>query len=179
VTQQTVGDVKPATGSIVTSVGAVPQVTYVTTTSSNPFPQPVGQSNLQVRVRIGKEFRISSAHFLPHHNGKCKNLHGHNYRIRLTMVGDVDPLTGMVKDFYDLNADFEAIIGISDHRSLNDLMDNPTAENLSVRWLERLRVKDGRYSSVIVWETDDCFAEASCDPYPYSEQGRRLEHFSR
>jgi 6-pyruvoyltetrahydropterin/6-carboxytetrahydropterin synthase len=151
VTQSTVGDVRTAGSSSVGSVGAPTTQTSVSIVSSSPLSQQVG---------VSKEFRISAAHFLPFHKGKCRNLHGHNYRIRITLIGEVDPGSGMVKDFYDIEGDFIAIISIYDHQELNAYYPNPTAENLAVDWLRKLRALDLRYSRIIVWETDDCFAES-------------------
>lgn len=43
--------------------------------------------------------KFCAAHRLIHHPGKCSNLHGHNYRVEVTVTGMIHPVTGMVVDF--------------------------------------------------------------------------------
>lgn len=114
-------------------------------------------------VTVWKEISISCAHMIPNHPGKCKNLHGHNYRIQVGVSGPVNKQTGMVKDFYEIKADLAAVIdGPCDHRYLNDVYPEmlTTAENLAGMWLIQLRALDPRYYAVRVYETDTCWAEA-------------------
>lgn len=59
------------------------------------------------KVRVSKEFVFEAAHALDNHEGKCKNLHGHSYKLIVTVAGkpiedDNAPDAGMVIDFTDL-----------------------------------------------------------------------------
>ena len=59
------------------------------------------------RIRITKKFRFEAAHALYGYDGKCKNIHGHNYNLFVTIIGvplkdDSNPKYGMVMDFGDL-----------------------------------------------------------------------------
>jgi 6-pyruvoyltetrahydropterin/6-carboxytetrahydropterin synthase len=86
-------------------------------------------------MRLEVEFHFAAAHRLPRHPGACRNLHGHNYRFFVALEGEVDPGSGMIFDFDDLKkAVREHVLGRVDHRDLNEVLDNPTAENL-VRWI--------------------------------------------
>ena len=87
------------------------------------------------RMRLDVEFYFAAAHRLPRYEGPCFRLHGHNYKFFVTVEGEVDPSTGMIADFgviKDLVG--EVILSKADHRNLNDVLDNPTAENIA-RWI--------------------------------------------
>ncbi len=79
------------------------------------------------------ETHFEAAHRLPHYKGKCIRLHGHSYRVRVMMMGRVHK-NGMVVDF----GTAEQVVDRLDHRYLNDLMENPTAENTAKWLLERI-----------------------------------------
>lgn len=116
-----------------------------------------------MNVTVMKQVRISAAHHLPNHQGKCANLHGHNYLVQAFKSGEVDLRTGMVVDFYEMGQDLDSVVGVWDHHDLNDCCKNPTAEELACSWLSVLNYRSPGYVKVRVWETDDCYAEASVD----------------
>ncbi len=72
---------------------------------------------------------------LPHHPGKCSRLHGHSYRLDVALDGPLQPdgpAAGMVEDFEVVSRVVKAtVIAEVDHRSLNELIGNPTAENIA------------------------------------------------
>ncbi len=77
---------------------------------------------------VSKEFTFDAAHFLTKYHGKCEHLHGHTYRLRVTVEGEIQA-NGLVIDFVILKKIVrDRIIEKFDHRSLNDYFDNPTAE---------------------------------------------------
>jgi 6-pyruvoyltetrahydropterin/6-carboxytetrahydropterin synthase len=84
---------------------------------------------------LRREYRFEASHILPRHPGKCSQLHGHSYRFIVTLEGPIEPEQGMVIDFGDLDAAVtEQVINRVDHRHWNDILDNPTAEWISV-WI--------------------------------------------
>lgn len=85
-------------------------------------------------MKISVRFTVAAAHFLPNYPGKCQHLHGHNYEIRLVCEGAPDPVTGMVIDFHAVERVFRPVFDKVDHRLLNDVIPNPTAELFAV-WL--------------------------------------------
>ncbi len=86
-------------------------------------------------ARLDVEFHFAAAHRLPRYDGPCFRMHGHNYRLFVAVEGDVDPRTGMVADFGRIQAIVqEHVLARLDHRTLNDLLENPTAENIA-RWV--------------------------------------------
>jgi len=70
---------------------------------------------------ITREYHFSAAHLLPNHDGQCRRLHGHNYRLLVTIggpvyVGDGDTEEGMVMDFVQVDNIVRPIIDELDHR---------------------------------------------------------------
>lgn len=83
---------------------------------------------------ISKEFTFDAAHYLTKYRGKCENLHGHTYRLRVTVEGEIGE-NDMVMDFVLLKKLVnERVIDKMDHKNLNDLFENPTAE-LMAKWI--------------------------------------------
>ena len=107
-------------------------------------------------MKLVKEFHFDSAHFLPNYGGKCKNMHGHTYRVELTVEGPVDQESGMVMDFAELKGYIKAVEVRFDHKVLNEVMMKiPTAENIAMEILntfnETLPESIGNIS-VKLWE---------------------------
>ena len=102
-------------------------------------------------MKVSKEFTFDAAHNLTEYHGKCEALHGHTYRLRVTLEAPVDA-SGMVFDFVALKDSVdERVIRILDHSYLNDLLPQPTAENVAIWVWEQLR--DLPLCEVRVWET--------------------------
>jgi 6-pyruvoyltetrahydropterin/6-carboxytetrahydropterin synthase len=83
-------------------------------------------------VRVEADF--SAAHYLRSYHGKCENLHGHNYRVRLWAGGERTGEGGMLADFGILKKILRGICASMDHGSLNDnpvFEDNPSAERIA------------------------------------------------
>lgn len=115
-----------------------------------------------MQARITKAFTFEAAHRLPWvpREHKCSRLHGHNYRVEVTILGEVEKTTGFVVDFFDLEAEVRPLIDMLDHRCLNHIEDliNPTAENIAGWFVERLA--DLKYLECVrVYENADCWAQ--------------------
>lgn len=68
---------------------------------------------------VTKSIEIEAAHFIRNHPGKCKYLHGHSYKIDLTITADcVNEETGMLIDFGDVKSILSATVGLWDHALL-------------------------------------------------------------
>lgn len=91
-----------------------------------------------MKVRLVREYRFEAAHRLPNvpEGHKCQRLHGHSFKIEISIAGPVNDQTGWFIDFGDLDAIWAPIYDALDHRYLNDVpgLENPTSELLS-RWL--------------------------------------------
>lgn len=99
-------------------------------------------------------FTFEAAHRLPWHSGKCRNLHGHSYRLDVTVAGPLDD-NGVVIDFDRLREIVDhSVIAVWDHRDLNEVLDNPTAELLARRAWAILTDAGLSLASLRLWETD-------------------------
>lgn len=109
-------------------------------------------------MKVTKAFTFEAAHFLPHvpDGHKCKNMHGHNYRVEITVEGPVWE-NGFVVDFFEIEKVMAPLLALVDHRVLNHVpgLENPTAELIALWFKDRTAA-----SSVRVYETPDCWAEA-------------------
>ena len=105
---------------------------------------------------------FSAAHFLRHYEGKCKRLHGHNYKVEVYLVSEKLE-NGMVADFNELKNIVEETLEEFDHFSLNDLPyfkeEETTAENIARVIYDLLKPKIPMLEKVRVWEDDTSWAE--------------------
>jgi 6-pyruvoyltetrahydropterin/6-carboxytetrahydropterin synthase len=112
-------------------------------------------------MRISKEFTFDSAHFLKDYKGKCERLHGHTYRLRVTVDGPIQK-SGMVMDFHEIKSVVESrVLEDLDHHNLNEVIDQPSAENICVWIWDRLKPSLPLMTEVRVWETATSFATYS------------------
>lgn len=109
-------------------------------------------------MKIGLIFEFDAAHKLPHLNNKCKNLHGHTYKVEIQLKGEL--INGMVIDFHDFKRDIQFMIDRLDHSYLNDIVLIPTAENICEYIYNRIPYKD-KITKLQVWESSNTYAEIS------------------
>ena len=116
---------------------------------------------------IRKQFAFEAAHVLPYHQGKCSRLHGHSYRLDVSVEGPLQPegpATGMVVDFDELARIVRAsVIDALDHRHLNDTLENPTSENIVVWIWRRLAPQLPGLCELTLWETAGACAVLRAD----------------
>jgi 6-pyruvoyltetrahydropterin/6-carboxytetrahydropterin synthase len=116
-----------------------------------------------MKTSITKIFTFEAAHQLPNHSGKCAHLHGHSYRLEVTVSGEIikeGSSEGMVLDFSDMGAVVDReVLNKWDHQCLNDLVDFvPTAELLAAEIFKRLKDTGLNVTKVSLWETSKVFA---------------------
>lgn len=102
-------------------------------------------------MRLCREFYFDAAHYIPNYKGKCEKLHGHTYKLEV-VIEDGIKTDGMVLDFAKIKEIVETtVIEKLDHRALNELFENPTAEHI-LEWIAaRLTDKLPLYS-LRLWE---------------------------
>ena len=108
-------------------------------------------------MEIWKEFRFEAAHLLPNlpEGHKCRRLHGHSYRVRIYVEGELDENLGWIIDFADIKAAFKPILDQLDHHYLNEIegLENSTAEVIA-RWIwDQLKPRLPILSRVEIGET--------------------------
>jgi len=112
---------------------------------------------------VSLERTFAAGHALRNYKGSCEDVHGHNFRVRVTVSGEQLDSTGLLVDFLELKSLIDGVIAYLDHKFINDLPPfdkiNPSAENLAKYFYDRVSVgmKNDvpvRISEVCVWETD-------------------------
>jgi 6-pyruvoyltetrahydropterin/6-carboxytetrahydropterin synthase len=112
---------------------------------------------------VAVEQTFAAGHALRNYKGRCENVHGHNFKVRVVVEGEKLDETGLLVDFLDVKAAMQAIIDRLDHVFLNDVapfdVKNPSAENIaeyffteiarSLKSAVAVRVRDAT-----VWETE-------------------------
>ena len=108
-------------------------------------------------MEIYKEFSFDSAHFLPNvpDGHKCKQMHGHTYRLRVILKGETDEHLGWIMDFKELKDAVAPVIERLDHKLINDIsgLQNPTAENITVWIWKQIRPLLPQLSRIELYET--------------------------
>ena len=135
-------------------------------------------------LTVTKSIKFDAAHVLTNHQGLCKNLHGHTYRVEVSVTQLPGDTSDMVIDFKDLKHVCEEVISSRfDHAFIYDSTSSgeseiaavvekngmrtvaipfrSTAENLSRHFFGQLRPRIPGLRSVRVWETPDSCAEYS------------------
>ena len=91
---------------------------------------------------VRAEEYFSAAHFLSDYHGKCERLHGHNYRVWVTVKGSKLDKGGMLLDFGIIKKKLREITALYDHMNLNECEDfkdgNPSAERIAYSIYKRL-----------------------------------------
>ncbi len=93
---------------------------------------------------VSREFKFDAAHKVVDYNGKCENLHGHTYFLKVTIRGELKN-SGMVLDFAILKKEVNKIVDQLDHKYLNDLFENPTTEHVAIFIFEKLKKAFEKY----------------------------------
>ncbi len=116
------------------------------------------------RLTIRTSF--AAAHNLVNYQGECENLHGHNWKVDLTVIARELDRAGLGIDFKTLKREAGVVINELDHRYLNENPAfagiSPSSENISRFLYQRLseHLNDGNISveSVTVWESENASA---------------------
>jgi 6-pyruvoyltetrahydropterin/6-carboxytetrahydropterin synthase len=112
---------------------------------------------------VSVEQTFAAGHALRNYKGGCEDVHGHNFRVRVTVAGEQLDSTGLLVDFLELKSLIDGVVAYLDHKFINDLPPfdkiNPSAENLAKYFYDRVSVgmKNDvpvRIAEVCVWETD-------------------------
>ena len=121
--------------------------------------------NQPLRTEIARRFTFEAAHFLPHvpADHKCARMHGHSFRAKVIVGGDIDPTLGWIVDFARLDEAWKPLHALLDHRLLNEVpgLENPTSEHIAAFIFERYHCPDAQLLAVEISET----CTSSCTVY--------------
>ncbi|MBI3753828.1 MAG: 6-carboxytetrahydropterin synthase QueD [Deltaproteobacteria bacterium] len=109
---------------------------------------------------------FAAAHNLRQYEGECENLHGHNWKVELTVVSKRLDKIGLAVDFKVLKRILEGILETMDHKYLNEIppfdKENPSSENIArhifKQYKKRIKVKGVKVARVMVWESENAAA---------------------
>lgn len=114
------------------------------------------------------EDSFSSAHALRGYKGKCENIHGHNWRVIVSVKGETLDEIGLLIDFHDLKTYIKEVLSILDHKNINEEVsffkeNNPSSENLAAFIFENLTGKLTAYEkNPVVIDTVEVFESEKC-----------------
>lgn len=113
---------------------------------------------------VAVEQVFASAHALRNYKGRCENIHGHNWKVRVTIAGERLDETGLLVDFIDVRDLMGKILDRIDHQFLNEIppfdVVNPSAENIAEYFYQKMIEGLGntpvpvKVTEVKIWETD-------------------------
>ena len=110
---------------------------------------------------VSVEETFAAGHALRGYRGKCENVHGHNYRVQLTIEGPALDPVGLLVDFGEVKRLVRSVVARLDHQFLNELPPfdslNPSAENIAKYFYDEISARlesPTRLGQVKIWETD-------------------------
>ncbi len=110
-----------------------------------------------MKVRLTKDFRFESAQRLPNapEGHPCKELHGHSFKVEISVEGEVNPETGWLYDHARISEAMLPILKDLDHSYLNDIsgLENPTIENMADWLWKRLAPSLPGLAEIVIRET--------------------------
>jgi 6-pyruvoyltetrahydropterin/6-carboxytetrahydropterin synthase len=112
---------------------------------------------------------FAAAHRLTMAGSKCENMHGHNWKIEVYVIGEKLNASGVLVDFGEIKAHLAEVMKKLDHKFLNELDyfpdGNPSSENIAYFVASELQARidhsSARVSRVTAWESDDACATYS------------------
>lgn len=113
-----------------------------------------------MKFKISVTDSFSAAHNLRGYKGKCEELHGHNFKVKVVLTSSELDKLGMVSDFHEVKEVLKKVLSKLDHTYLNNLEffkeNNPTSENIARFIFEKFKseLSNQKLLEVIVWETE-------------------------
>ncbi|MBS0657598.1 MAG: 6-carboxytetrahydropterin synthase QueD [Verrucomicrobia bacterium] len=107
--------------------------------------------------RLTKDFRFEAAQTLPSAppGHKCAAMHGHSFKVEISVEGEIDPETGWVYDHARISAAMNPLLERLDHAYLNDIegLENPTIELMCVWFWNKLAPQLPGLAEIVIHET--------------------------
>ena len=110
-----------------------------------------------MKMELRKTFQFEAAHLLPHlpKSHKCRRLHGHSFKVEVSVEGEVDRASGWVYDHAEIGAAMRPLIAQLDHSYLNEVagLENPTIENMAAWFWKKLAPQCPGLCEIVIHET--------------------------
>ena len=110
-----------------------------------------------MRARLTKDFTFEAAQTLPKapEGHKCRRVHGHSFKVEVSIEGEVDPAVGWIYDHANISGAMKPLLKILDHAYVNDIegLENPTIENMAEWFWKRLESQCPGLCEIVVHET--------------------------
>ena len=110
-----------------------------------------------MKFRLTKDFLFEAAQTLPHAPAghKCRKMHGHSFKLEISVEGEADPNTGWFYDHAEISRAMKPLLAVLDHGYLNEIpgLENPTIENMCVWFWEKLSPQLPGLAEIVVHET--------------------------
>ena len=108
-------------------------------------------------MELRKTFQFEAAHLLPRlpKAHKCRRLHGHSFKVEVSVEGEVDHASGWVYDHAEISAAMKPLIAQLDHSYLNEIagLENPTIENMAAWFWAKLAPQCPGLCEIVIHET--------------------------
>ena len=110
-----------------------------------------------MRVRLTKDYLFEAAQTLPEAPAghKCRGMHGHSFKVEISVEGEVDPATGWVYDHAEISRAMKPLLAQLDHSYLNEIegLENPTIENMAHWFWQKLQAPCPGLCEIVIHET--------------------------
>ena len=110
-----------------------------------------------MRARLTKDFTFEAAQTLPNapDGHKCKLMHGHSFKVEISVEGEVDPEVGWVYDHALISRAMTPLLERIDHSYLNEVdgLENPTIENMAAWFWRKLEPHCPGLCEIVLHET--------------------------
>ena len=110
-----------------------------------------------MRAQLTKEFRFEAAHTLPSlpEDHKCRQMHGHSFKIDISVAGEVDEEIGWVYDHKRISDAMNPLLELLDHGYLNDIpgLESPTIERMAGLFWKKLEPDLPGLCEIVIYET--------------------------
>ena len=112
---------------------------------------------LFMKATMTKDFTFEAAQTLPGapEGHKCRLMHGHSFKVEVSVTGEVDPQIGWIYDHAKITGAMKPLIDRLDHSYLNDIegMENPTIENMAAWFWRKIEAQLPGLSEIVIYET--------------------------
>jgi 6-pyruvoyltetrahydropterin/6-carboxytetrahydropterin synthase len=127
-----------------------------------------------MELELVRKYGFEAARWLPllADGHPCRRLHGHSFRAEVRLRGPLNPATGFILDYADLDSIAGPVFQQLDHACLNDLghalnaplLQNPTTEHIALWLAQQLHPSLPNLHSLAVWETETAGAVVYAEP---------------